>query len=79
MWIGTSGVATVCTAVVGSARTGPVLDAGSDREDLPTSATLTTHDSHDQNKMMTASCTLINSAESCHIATKSLCFPSSEC
>ena len=39
------------------------------RTELPTCATLATHDSHSLKKMMTASCTFIISAESCHIAT----------
>ena len=40
----------VCTAVFGPARTGHVLDAGSDREDRSTYATLATHDGHSLKK-----------------------------
>ena len=39
------------------------------RTDLLTYATLATHDSHSLRNMMTASCTLIISSKSCHIAT----------
>ena len=39
------------------------------RTDLPTYATLATHESHSLKKMMTASCTFIIYAESCQIAT----------
>ena len=55
----------VCTAVVGSARIGRALDAGSDREGqiFRVYATLATRDSHSLRKMMTTSCTLIISAE----------------
>ena len=57
----------VCTAVVGSARTGRVLDAASDREDRSSEVCYAgdTRDSysHSLKKMMTACCTLIISAE----------------
>ena len=39
------------------------------KTDLPTHATLATHDGHSLQNMMTASCTFIISAEPCHIAT----------
>ena len=42
------------------------------RTDLPMYATLATHDSHSLKQMMTASCTLIISAESCHIAPSNI-------
>ena len=54
----------VCAAVVGSSRTGRVLDAGSDREDRSSGVR-----SHSPKKTTTTSCTVIISAESCHIAT----------
>ena len=48
MWIGGQCLTQCVLAVVGSARTGLVLDAGFDREgtDLPTHASLATHDRH---------------------------------
>ena len=57
---GSEPVLDACAAVVGSARTGRALDAGSD---LQTYATLATHDGHCLTKMMPAYCTRIISAE----------------
>ena len=55
----------VCTAVVGSLRTGLVLDAGSDREDRSSDVCFIgdTRKPFSKKKMMTASCTLISAEQ----------------
>ena len=53
----------VCTAVVGSARTGRVLDAGSAHKDRSSDAWSVGDTRQSLSEMMTASCTLIISAE----------------